>query len=418
MAKSLFRKGADFVSSMVFMFASTNLVVELGIVLLVLMGWQFTAAEFVGGPIMIVLLAVSGGFVLRGTLVERARTRLRDDGDGTDAGRAEIEQISWGRKLTSKAAWSDAAGYTMADIKMLRRELVIGYGVAGFLTVLVPMHVWNAVFLHGHGFWTTAENVVVGPLIAFVSFVCSIGNVPMAAALWHGGISFGGVISFIFADLITLPLVLVYRKYYGTRLTIRLVAWFYAVMVIASLVVEGLFRLVGGVPTRARRRSSPRTSNGTTRRSSTLVPRVLPGCTGSSAPGAFGGDTVRDRSDVLDAGREGQRPGASRIDGHDVWFCSDRCRGTGTSANLRALREREILGRDGPAHEIALDVPATEVAERGQLGLGLDPFRDHLDAERGRHADHRVDDRSRTVREVGHEAAVDLQAVELVVAEE
>jgi YHS domain-containing protein len=151
-------------------------------------------------------------------------------------------------KLTSKAAWADAASYTMADIKMLRKELVIGYGVAGFLTVLVPMDVWNDVFMTGHGFWTSLENVLVGPFIAFISFVCSIGNVPMAAALWHGGISFGGVISFIFADLIALPLVLIYRKYYGGRLALRIFVWFYLVMAAAGLLVEGLFHLLGAIP--------------------------------------------------------------------------------------------------------------------------------------------------------------------------
>jgi YHS domain-containing protein len=136
----------------------------------------------------------------------------------------------------------------MADIKMLRKELVIGYVVAGFLAVVVPMRVWNDVFLSGHGFWTTLENVIIGPFIAFISFVCSIGNVPMAAALWHGGISFGGVISFIFADLIAFPLVLIYRKYYGTRLAIRLTLTFWAVMSLAGLVVEGLFSAFGAIP--------------------------------------------------------------------------------------------------------------------------------------------------------------------------
>jgi uncharacterized protein len=260
MAKSLFQKGADFVSSMVFMFASTNLVLELGVLLLVLMGWQFAAAEFVGGPIMIVLLALTGGFVVRGALAARARTRLRAGAAGghdhhhemagvSDERQEELERAPWREKLTSASAWSDAASYTMADIRMLRKELVIGYGVAGFLAVLVPMGVWNDVFLHGHGFWTSVENALIGPVIAFVSFVCSIGNVPMAAALWHGGISFGGVISFIFADLIVLPLVLIYRKYYGWKLTLRLVAWFYGVMVTAALLTEGLFHLAGAVPT-------------------------------------------------------------------------------------------------------------------------------------------------------------------------
>jgi YHS domain-containing protein len=143
--------------------------------------------------------------------------------------------------LTSKAAWSDAASYTMADIKMLRKELVIGYAAAGFLAVVVPTTVWNDVFFQGHGIWTTLENVLVGPFIAVISFVCSIGNVPMAAALWHGGISFGGVISFIFADLIAFPLLLIYRKYYGTRLTLRIFFTFWAVMAAAGLIVEVIF---------------------------------------------------------------------------------------------------------------------------------------------------------------------------------
>jgi uncharacterized membrane protein YraQ (UPF0718 family) len=258
MAKSLFQKGADFVSAMIFMFASTNLVIELGVVLVVLMGWQFAAAEFVGGSIMIVLLAVVGGFVLRGALVERARERLQHGIVGghdhhamvgvSDERQQELEEEGWRDKLTSKAAWADAASYSMADIAMLRKELVIGYTVAGFLAVMVPMRMWNDVFLRGHGVWTTLENVVVGPFIAVISFVCSIGNVPMAAALWHGGISFGGVIAFVFADLIALPLLLIYRKYYGDRLALRLFLTFYAVMAAAGLIVEGVFSALGGIP--------------------------------------------------------------------------------------------------------------------------------------------------------------------------
>ena len=258
MARSLFRKGADFVSAMIFMFASTNLVIELGIVLVVLMGWQFAAAEFIGGPIMIALLALTGTWVIGRTRTAAARSRLDQDqaggghhdghDHGLDHGRTDDEEPAKA-KLSSKAAWADAASYTMADLKMLRRELLLGYVVAGFLAVLVPTHVWNDVFIQGHGFWTTLENVVVGPFVAIISFVCSIGNVPLAAALWKGGISFGGVVSFIFADLITLPLLLIYRKYYGTRLAVRLLVWFWVVMAVAGLCVEGLARVVGLIPT-------------------------------------------------------------------------------------------------------------------------------------------------------------------------
>ena len=258
MSKSLFAKGADFVSAMVFMIASTNLVVELGIVMLVLLGWQFMAAEFIGGPLMIALLALLGGFVFSRPLVDAARRRLASPlGTGHDHSamsgvseeqQTELDSESWSQKFRSKAAWSDASSYAKADVTMLRKELVIGYVVAGFLATLVPHRFWNLLFIHGHGFWTSAENALVGPLIAVISWVCSIGNVPLAAALWSGGISFGGVIAFIFADLIAMPLILIYRKFYGNQLTLRLVSLFYAIMAIAGLLTEGIFRLFHLVP--------------------------------------------------------------------------------------------------------------------------------------------------------------------------
>jgi uncharacterized protein len=256
MAKSLFAKGADFLAAMVFMFASTNLFVELGVVLVVLLGWQFAAAEFVGGPIMIVLFVLAGSALLGRGLIDQARNRVtraasgpggHDPGPGT--GEAALQTRPWPARLRSRAGWADAASYTIADLKMLRRELVLGYLIAGFLAVMVPTQVWNDVFLQGHGLWTSVENALVGPFIALISFVCSIGNVPMAAALWHGGISFGGVVSFIFADLLSLPLLLIYRKFYGAQLTLRLLGVFWLVMATAGLLVEGLFALLGLIPT-------------------------------------------------------------------------------------------------------------------------------------------------------------------------
>jgi uncharacterized membrane protein YraQ (UPF0718 family)/YHS domain-containing protein len=273
MAKSLFAKGADFVAAAVFMVASTNLVVELGIVLIVLMGWQFAASEFVGGVIMIVLLAVVGGFWLRGRIVTAARDPVNPDAGGglehdqpghehdqpghehdqhhhdpAPAEKAELQRAPWAKRLRSKGGWADAASYTMADLTMLRRELAIGFTIAGFLTVLVPTSLWNGIFIHGHGFGTTFENALVGPFIAVISFVCSIGNVPLAAALWKGGISFGGVVSFLFADLISFPLLLVYRRYYGTRLMLRMLVIFWAVMSAAGLVTGEIFEAAGLVP--------------------------------------------------------------------------------------------------------------------------------------------------------------------------
>lgn len=253
MAKSLFQKGADFVAACVFMMASTNLVIELGIVLVVLIGWQFALSEFLGGILMIALVVLLGGLWLRGRPVQEARRRL-EEAEAAEARGRPLPQSdghkdgSHRAKFTSPAAWADAASYAIADLKMLRRELIIGFTVAGVLTVVVPTTAWNAVLLHGHGFATSLENAVVGPLIAVVSFVCSIGNVPLAAALWKGGTSFGGVVSFLFADLISFPLLLVYRRYYGTRLALRMLATFWIAMSAAGLAVGELFQAAGLVP--------------------------------------------------------------------------------------------------------------------------------------------------------------------------
>ena len=251
-SKSLFVKGADFVSANVFLFASTNLVVELGIILTVLIGWQFAAGEFIGGVIMIVLFTLLGSVWLRGRQIVEAREhlqRVESDEVQESLENDDDEQPPLRARLRSRADWANAATYTMADISMLRSELVVGYLVAGFLSVVVPVQIWNALFWHGHGIWTALENVLVGPLIAVVSFVCSIGNVPLAAALWKGGISFGGVISFIYADLIAMPLLLIYRRYYGTRLMLKMLGLFWLVMSAAGLITEGGFRAAGLVPT-------------------------------------------------------------------------------------------------------------------------------------------------------------------------
>lgn len=250
MARSLFARGADFLAAMVFMFASTNLVIELGIVLVVLIGWQFVAAEFVGGAIMIALLVVAGSLWLRGRALAEAQARVRADAGhehGVDA-EAALEREGWRRRIRSTGGWADAAGYTMSDLTMLRKEMLVGFVVAGFLTVLVPAHVWADVFVRGHGFWTDLENVAVGPFVALISFVCSVGNVPLAAALWTGGISFGGVVAFVFADLITLPLLLIYRKQYGGRMALRMLGVFWLVMSLAGLATEYLFKAIGWVP--------------------------------------------------------------------------------------------------------------------------------------------------------------------------
>ena len=339
MAKSLFVKGADFISAMVFMIASTNLVVELGLVMLVLLGWQFAVAEFVGGPIMIVLLALVGGYVFTPRLLSAARARLsrggRSDHDHaamatvSEERQEELEAERWGTKLRSPAAWSDASSYAVADVTMLRKELLIGYTVAGMLAVLIPDHVWNALFFQGHGFWTTLENAMVGPLIAVASWVCSIGNVPLAAALWGGGISFGGVIAFIFADLIAMPLILVYRKFYGWRLTARIVGLFYVLMVMAALATEGIFRVAGAVPANHAVGMRPTHIAWDYTTFLNLVFLVVAATVWwlSRHRERFGGGVGYAIDPVCGMQvRTADAPARTEHDGTTVWFCADRCR--------------------------------------------------------------------------------------------
>jgi uncharacterized membrane protein YraQ (UPF0718 family)/YHS domain-containing protein len=327
MAKTLFQRGADFVSSMVFMFASTNLVIELGIVLWVLIGWEFALAEFVGGAIMIVLFSLVARLVLRREEIESARARLGEG--GRHEHRATAGRTGWRERLTSPAEWADAASYTLADAKMLRKEMAAGYLVAGFLAVLVPTSVWHDVFVNGHGFWTSLENVVVGPLIAIASFVCSVGNVPLGAALWQGGISFGGVVSFVFADLITLPLLLIYRRYYGGRLTLKLLAVFWTVMSAAGLAVEYLFRAASIEPAKRPEVVAPTSFhwNYTTYLNIVFLlvlaglwwlarnQRRLGGGAGYAIDPVCGMQV-----EVANAAAHAER------DGQTFWFCSDHCR--------------------------------------------------------------------------------------------
>ncbi|MBW4030802.1 MAG: YHS domain-containing protein [Acidobacteria bacterium] len=339
MAKSLFAKGADFTTAMVFMFASTNLVVELGVVMFVLLGWQFAAAEFVGGPLMIVLLAVTGGLVFTGPVVARARSRVRgEDGGGHDRSamseassqsQAQLDAPGIAVKLRSAAAWSDASRYAMADATMLRRELVIGYVVAGQLATLVPTRFWNDLFVHGHGPWTSVENALVGPLIAVISWVCSIGNVPLAAALWAGGISFGGVIAFIFADLIAMPLILIYRKLYGTALTLRMVGLFYVVMAVAGLVTQIIFSGLGAIPSRrAFTVSAAHFSwNYTTFLNLAFIVVALGVWWLARHAHRFGGGVGYALDPVCGMQvRTSDAPATSHVAGHTSYFCSDHCR--------------------------------------------------------------------------------------------
>jgi uncharacterized membrane protein YraQ (UPF0718 family) len=263
-ARSLFAKGASLGSALAFQFASTNLVWELGLVLWILLGWQFALGEYVGGIVMIGLMwALLRVFVSRAA--ERAgRAHAEAALDGGDAGCAHHDHghdhhhspgpaatpaPDWRERVRSLEAWSEVARNFRADWLMLWKEIATGFVIAGFVALL-GMDVFNGLFLEDapepvRVVWA----VVIGPLIAVASFVCSIGNVPLAAVLWAGGIPFAGVMAFIFADLIVLPIVLAYRKYYGTAFALRISALMLVTMMLAALVVDLLFGALGLIPT-------------------------------------------------------------------------------------------------------------------------------------------------------------------------
>jgi uncharacterized membrane protein YraQ (UPF0718 family) len=253
LARSLFRRGADFTSAMAFQFASTNLVIELGVIMAVLLGWQFTAAEFVGGPLMIVLLALVFRFFLRRRLVDEAREQADRGALGRMEGHAEMdmsvrEQGSLLQRLRSPKGFTAVADYFVMDWAAVWIDIFGGLLIAGALAAWVPDSFWQAVFFEGHDTFAKLWGPLVGPLVAIGSFVCSIGNVPLAAVLWNGGISFGGAIAFIFADLIILPILDIYRRYYGWRMAAFLLASFYATTAVAGLIVEFVFQGLGLVP--------------------------------------------------------------------------------------------------------------------------------------------------------------------------
>ena len=253
-ARSMVQKGADFTASIAFEFASTNLVIELGIILWLLVGWQFTLAEYVGGFVMILLLALLFKFFLRQPLVDEAVAQANKGVAGRMEGHARHDMgvSSNGtvfQRMISREGFTAISHFFVMDILMMWKEIVAGLLITGALAAWIPQSFWQHFFLSGRtGFLPTLWSAAVGPIVAVLSFVCSIGNVPLAAVLWNGGISFAGVISFIFADLLILPILSIYRKYYGMRMAIFLAVTSYIAMVAAGLIVEGLFSLLRLIP--------------------------------------------------------------------------------------------------------------------------------------------------------------------------
>ncbi len=320
-AKSLFQKGASAASALAFQFASTNLVWELGLVLWVLIGWQFTVAEYLGGLVMIVLMAV----LLRLFVSPRLEATAREHAQDADTGHqhhAAATTLTWRERLTSADAWSDVAHNFRGDWAMLWKEITIGFLLAGFVAQL-GNGFFESLFLHDAPQpFPAIENVLVGPLIAVLSFVCSVGNVPLAAVLWSGGISFAGVLAFLFADLIVLPILLIYRKYYGVSFTVRITALMLVTMAIAALAVAGLFDALGAVP------SGPRPSRDDIFGQITVNYKLFLNVLGVVIFVALFWMTARRGATDPVCGMTVDRAKAvtAEIGGQTVYFCSEHCR--------------------------------------------------------------------------------------------
>jgi uncharacterized membrane protein YraQ (UPF0718 family) len=253
LARALFRRGADFTAAMAFEIASTNLVIELGIILALLIAWQFTLAEFIGGPIMIILVAVAFRLFVRAKLIEAAREQANKGLAGSMEGHAGMDMSitangSLARRLLSREGYTAVSHIFVMEWAAVIRDVIGGLLIAGAIGAWVPDAFWRHLFLTGDPVAARFWGPVIGPVISMLSFVCSIGNVPLAAVLWNGGISFGGVVAFIFADLIIIPILVIYRKYYGTKMMLTVLAIFYATMITAGYIVEFVFGGLGLIP--------------------------------------------------------------------------------------------------------------------------------------------------------------------------
>ncbi len=254
LARSIFTKGANFAAAIAFEIASTNLVIELGIIMALLLGWKFTAAEFIGGPIMIIIFAILARLFISPKLIEQARKIAEKGVQGKMEAHAQMDMAVTDKgtllsRVFSIQGRTATSHYYVMDWQAVYKDILIGLLIAGAAAAWIPESFWKALFLTSHPLLAAIWGPIIGPIVAMLSFVCSIGNVPLAAVLWNGGISFGGVISFIFADLIILPIINIYRKYYGWRMALRLTGVMYIAMVLAGYAIEGIAQLFRFVPT-------------------------------------------------------------------------------------------------------------------------------------------------------------------------
>lgn len=318
MSRALFARGSSWTNTLIFMVASTNLVIELGVVLYLLLGWQFVVAQLAGGVVMILALSLLTRLFFSPAAQEALRERVLATAPPAPPGPV----TQWRDRLRDRQSYRTAATFTIGDFTMLRKELFAGFLVAGFMSVHVPTTWWTHLFISGHGWITVVENALLAPFLAIISFVCSVGNIPLAAALWIHGVAFGGVVSFIFADLVTLPLLLIYRRFYGAASALRLLALLWLVMSGGGLVINVIFRAVHLLPNTRR---SPALT-GQFPMGATLVLNCLAFIVFIALLALSRTGDREARDPICGMTVDLSAPVAMRRrDGRDYYFCSNRC---------------------------------------------------------------------------------------------
>ncbi|WP_304136715.1 permease [Mesonia mobilis] len=247
--KSLFKKGASFVASIAFLLASTNLVIELGIIISIFLGWQFVVGEYVGGILLILISWLLIRLINPKKLIQKARKNLSEkDEDDDDSSK------SWKKKIKSEESWAKVAKQYGMEWKMVWKDVTVGFTIAGIVAAFVPDSFFETLFINtgngnsDFGFFTILEHIIVGPVTAFLTFIGSMGNIPLAALLFGKGVSFAGVMAFIFSDLVVFPVLRINAKYYGWKMSLFILFLLFTALVGTSLALHYGFELFNIIP--------------------------------------------------------------------------------------------------------------------------------------------------------------------------
>src|SRR6056297_1477131 len=247
--KSLFKKGASFASSIAFLLASTNLVIELGILIAIFLGWQFVVGEYIGGILLILISWVLIRIINPKEMIKKARKRL-DEKDDDD----EDSEKSWKKKMKSETSWAKVSKQYAMEWKMVWKDVTLGFTIAGVVAAFVPDSFFQTLFINtgggntDFGFFTILEHIIVGPIAAFLTFIGSMGNIPLAALLFGKGVSFAGVMAFIFSDLVVFPVLRINAKYYGWKMSLFILFLLFTALIGTSLLLHYGFNLFNLLP--------------------------------------------------------------------------------------------------------------------------------------------------------------------------